>query len=1592
MCRFMAYMGTPVLMADLVTRPKRSIVAQSFDARERLAPSPDGLPGSINADGFGVGWFPMHVPRDGWAEEREGEYAVRGVPLRASKMCGEGGTGEGGGVNKEEWGDEDRDKYARLERENARLLATQELYEFQAPCVLVDTRPAWSNENLQQIARVITAPVVFTHVRAAYQGMPVNDQNCHPFRAGRYMFMHNGGVGGFTRMRRRLIESLGETAYECVAKSLNSDSAVCFGLFLNTLDDIWEPLEAKTLRAKLEQVIDLLRRMSAEHCVKGEVSLLNFALSDGHVMLATRVAIPETAQSASLYYAMGSRFAVPDLASSPGEYVVCRADRRNRVVLVASEPLTEHKFDWIPMPPNSMLIAFRGGPRGPEVDVLVSPVRDLEQGLPLDRKVHVEVTTCLDALQSQSEWTVGPHRRAPRKGGHRRRRGQAGNKTSAGGQGGPSPEEVDASSAIAGVNLSEWLQYARKLDDPKRARRTPSVGLDGRAAKRRRAGGSLFSFRNQGTSLRPSCSTGDLVELAGGGINPDVGSSGGSDAEPGDEPEIARVDDDDVLRMGEERANRPILITELPNIMSGHGVQCPVTTVLADCERRIIFSGSTDRSIRLWSLDDFSCMNGFKAHDRTVVALALEAEGCTLISAGADAVKFWNVSDPEDIYLSKTIEVGRGNLTCLAFGAPLPRDTKDDYDLGRWGLYVGCQCPALFEATVDPSFLCEPTIHEATPDDETSHYGSVSSITRWCRKSLPHGNPATATLLAAAAAKSIDLAIMRGAPLDVDTPEYICTASFDSSLRVWREKWVGSDDPSKRKLELVSVLHGHKGGVTALAVSGAGHLLSASRDKSIRVWDFDALVCHSSLSGHRGDVLALATPPGRDVFTSASADGTIRVWSAIRLDTRQIIQVDNLTGLRSLTCTSDSIIAGASDGLVRMWPIMPDGLLHESGSGVVEASGAPPGRSRLGEPPLPPASPGALTGASVDPAAHPAWVATPVTVPGLSAETLMQRMDRELEMSLRHLVGIKSVTSEKNECWRAAKFLMRLLESLGAETSLMIKPEEGVDNPVVVGRLGRDERKPTVTLYGHYDVQPADEVEWRTDPFKLHSLDGYFYGRGATDNKGPLLAMIYAVKELVEERKAAGYLEGDLPVNFAFLFEGQEEVGSRGFREALLEKIDWFKGSVVSIICNTYWIGNERPCLVYGMRGMVQLSVEVDGPERDVHSGVDGGVFNEPMSDLVKVLASLVDSQNKILIPGFYDAVVAVEKTSQHSDNFCSGDLSIDLDRFVAKANMFSDARTSGNISTVCAGHSHPQRISRSTGPKANGSWTGYATGNWTGNGAGPTAGNGGAGTGRNSTPSTGSPPESGGRGGTSVVGKLARHGLFDNLNEQPDVQTVLDLRGIDFDIEEYRRLTGLPQLTSTSARELLTNRWCNPSLSIVSIVASSQETTSGLRFGVYGPTRYSVIPHSVRGQVSIRFVPRQNADDLLEQVRNHIAHEFGKLRSANRARIEVENVSSWWFGDRHNRFMKVFEKCLSDEWGQDPLYVREGGTMPVTATLEDLLKCPVMHVPLGQNSDSAHLANERLRRVNLLKGKNVLRRFFETCVPAEGLPVKDEA
>lgn len=240
--------------------------------------------------------------------------------------------------------------------------------------------------------------------------------------------------------------------------------------------------------------------------------------------------------------------------------------------------------------------------------------------------------------------------------------------------------------------------------------------------------------------------------------------------------------------------------------------------------------------------------------------------------------------------------------------------------------------------------------------------------------------------------------------------------------------------------------------------------------------------------------------------------------------------------------------------------------------------------------------------------------------------------------SLLEFLRIPSVSTlpeHQTDMQRAAEWLAGRLRRIGM-SRVEILPTAG--HPVVYAEwLGAGEAAPTVLAYGHYDVQPVDPLdEWRTPPFEPAIRGDDVFARGATDDKGQLLAVVAAAEAYLQA-------EGLLPINLKLIFEGEEEVSSPHMA-GFLREYEQRLAADVALICDSGILTPDQPLIAYGVRGMAYMEVEVRGPETDLHSGGFGGIVDNPFNALVRMLARLQDAETgRVAIPGFYDRVRPID-------------------------------------------------------------------------------------------------------------------------------------------------------------------------------------------------------------------------------------------------------------------------------------------------------------------------------------------------------------
>ena len=269
MCRFIAYKGERILLADLVTNPSNSLINQSSHARERREP--------LNGDGFGLGWYVPEVSAE--------------------------------------------------------------------PCLFTSVTPAWANMNLRRIASKTASPCIFAHVRAATAEFEVNDLNCHPFQFGQYIWMHNGTIGDFRNIKRTLRRELKDKYYHAVHGTTDSEHA--FALFLNLLPDADEQLSGEVLADTLAETVSYISTLSQKSSTAAG-SVLNFAVTDGRSVVATRYSIGD--EPASLYLCSGESF-----GCSEGACQIVSGNKK-KFAIIASEPITKLREQWTEVPEQHLVL------------------------------------------------------------------------------------------------------------------------------------------------------------------------------------------------------------------------------------------------------------------------------------------------------------------------------------------------------------------------------------------------------------------------------------------------------------------------------------------------------------------------------------------------------------------------------------------------------------------------------------------------------------------------------------------------------------------------------------------------------------------------------------------------------------------------------------------------------------------------------------------------------------------------------------------------------------------------------------------------------------------------------------------------------------------------------------------------------------------------------------------------------------------------------------------------------------------------------------------------------------------------------------
>lgn len=1194
--------------------------------------------------------------------------------------------------------------------------------------------------------------------------------------------MHNGGVGNFVQLRRYLLQTLQGSAFDFAVTNGSSDTALCFAIFISLIGDTMAPASPEKLRNCLEQTI-LIIEAAARKIDATEISLLNFVVSDGESLVASRYVISLSEPSvnpASLYYASGNSYESD--GSAPGNYAMMHTDRRPSLAIISSEPLTERRADWVSVPRNYSIVITKS------MHILLSPI---------------------------------------------------------------SAESHDRISRILG-NLS----HPRKADFKR---------LESRRGSTRKL-------------MTPGRHEDDAAQMSTPSSSP---------------------------------YSHPSTVRSVITLPGRSVLSCAILG-------NFLCSGTDDGTIHIWDMEDNVQSQVLRAGHSAVLSLLADPEDNVLITAtSASTVTLYNLT-PEKLF-KETVTVcceGMGDILTLT-------KLKE----------------RIFAGFSDASIRCVVNdIHACAEQAALSIDGEKAS----CPDKISRTTVSLATIGGDFPSKenSVTHNSYIFAVTSCLQDRYLCTGCGDGILRLWN---VESE-------ECVQIRDDHAGAILTLAtyeVEQGTMLFSGSRDCSVKVWVWDGdsgFICKRTLRKHRDEVIFLGVCG--DKLVSGSADGAVNVWCAETLGL--ICQYkDNSLKAGAASIRFNLLFTASDEGIIQVRDIITtDVCLGKrrviDGAELQEciklSSEAERASAKSSEDDMSstesssPVSKATQPAKSIKPGTTISDIVSEVgedsddvdtLVPGVTNELILappmsplrgkheEDHKQKLSSLLEQRCGLldhdsDGILSKENEvtraagkkhkpsctfspqslerrlmqdvlarflsfptvsgseehresCWQGARYLGTFLEGLGASVKLVstdvadgVKQGDEVvptqfstrdakalaacsgSNPVILARFeSANPNAKTIAFYGHYDVMPADKTQWQSDPWTLTSIDGYLYGRGSTDNKGPIIAMVFAIKQLMEESR-----EG-LGMNVVLVFQGEGEMSNTGFKECINTHRHWFEGTSLVLTSNSSWLGEVKPCITYGFRGMIELEVSVAGATRNLHSGVDGGAIFEPMNDLITVLGSIVDSSGVVCVPGFYEDV----RPLTHEE----------------------------------------KRL----------------------------------------------------------------------------------LQSVQFDVQGYHNRTGVDRFTTENSAELLESRWRQPSVSITAIETSN---ISGL---------ISVVPREASAKISVRFVPEQDPAKLERAISTHLEFELKKRRSPNVLTVKCINKGDWWLGDPSCRHFQVAAKAVESVWGVDPDMVCEGGSMPLFSFLEKTLDAPLVQVPLGQSSGGAHLPNERIRAINLFRGKEVFQKIM---------------
>ncbi|KAI0973370.1 hypothetical protein F4678DRAFT_25378 [Xylaria arbuscula] len=629
-----------------------------------------------------------------------------------------------------------------------------------------------------------------------------------------------------------------------------------------------------------------------------------------------------------------------------------------------------------------------------------------------------------------------------------------------------------------------------------------------------------------------------------------------------------------------------------------------------------IYAGTQNGEILVWSLADFRPVHRIQAHKRSVMSLFLSDDRSLLFSSASDpVVNVWCPRTMERLYEIYSTNDSFGDIFSVAYSS--------QYET----VYYGAQNTSIQWVGLKDPDRRVPNDSARHPDRRNHRFFDSRAIggtstprpTDERYELIPRSHTVLETDKRASKMFAhfgyVYCMLITNGATEYTNPEddILVSGGGDGTIKAWKlgGKDIGPDGFETGIQEIMVLGEDDANSVMSMSVDGS-FLYSGKLDGVIELWDLDTRQKLRVIKAHEGDVMSIQMSWG--YLWSAARSGTVSKHSTAHYgkyepDASQEVsqKYQCLTQWKAhagkilssaVTTYEDKefFISGANDSNVAVWLL--------------------PGQSSP-EQPIP------------------------------------QHHEDMMITSLREFVSYKTVSSRveyAEDCRRGASFLRSLFKKLGGDVE-MLSADDKLHHPVVLAKFSGKAlpvaQRKRILFYGHYDVVPADpkKGKWENDPFQLTGVNGYLYGRGVSDNKGPIMAALYAVTDLMQAKS----LDSDI----VFLIEGQEESGSRGFKETIRKYRERIGHIDYILLANSYWLDDETPCLTYGLRGVMHATVCVESKNPDLHSGVDGSyMINEPLSDLMMLLTKLKGPRNRVMLPGFYDGILPLtsEEEARYDD------------------------------------------------------------------------------------------------------------------------------------------------------------------------------------------------------------------------------------------------------------------------------------------------------------------------------------------------------